>query len=120
MLSWSHEMKSEEVAVSIPKFSIEKGFEAIHSINLPRLSDPEQADFSGATTTKHVALTHLFHHTLVEIDEDGEEEEEAPFFPKTKDLLEPVRFEADHPFFFYILEKIFGLPIAMGRISKPV
>lgn len=119
LMNWCQEMSYEEVDLAIPKFGLQKYLDAIHYIDLPCLSDPEQADFSGAITTKGVALTQICHYTYIEINEEGGEVEEAQFFPKTKDLRDLVSFLVDHPFIFYILDKLSSSIIGLGRYCKP-
>ncbi|XP_053099013.1 leukocyte elastase inhibitor-like isoform X1 [Hemicordylus capensis] len=119
LLDWSYDLKPEEVEVAIPKFSSEKIFDANKYLDLPGLSDPEYADFSGATTTEYVALTHLIHDTFIEINEEGGEEPEAPHGPRDRCRRQPVHVVADHPFLYYVLHNCTQSIVAFGRYSKP-
>nr|XP_056710973.1 serpin B6-like [Euleptes europaea] len=120
LLDWSYDLKSEEVDVAIPKFSMEKTAEADKYLNLSLLNDSGKADFSGATTTHGVALSQLVHDTFFEIDEEGGEA------PATKEAQAsrrqrrgPVSFIADHPFLYYVRHNCTKSILIFGRFCKP-
>ncbi|KAJ7338469.1 hypothetical protein JRQ81_012346 [Phrynocephalus forsythii] len=81
LLDWSCDLQPAEVDVFIPKFSLERSVYAIEYLDLENIQDPEKADFSQATPTEGVALTQMVHDTFIEIDEEGDEEPEAPVAP---------------------------------------
>ncbi|XP_063156277.1 serpin B4-like [Candoia aspera] len=118
LLDWPWILKPEEVAVSIPKFSLEKSLYLDELLDLLNLSDSERANFSGATTTEGVTLTRFLHDTFIEIDEDGGEEAGSCCFHRHSHQ-EPVKFMANHPFIFYLLHKSTESILALGRFAKP-
>uniref|UniRef100_A0A8D0BPB9 Serpin domain-containing protein n=1 Tax=Salvator merianae TaxID=96440 RepID=A0A8D0BPB9_SALMN len=120
LLDWFCDLKPEDIDVSIPKFSLERNLEANHYVNLPELTDHEKADFSGATTTEHVALTQFIHDTSFEIDEEGGEPAEAPRCPRDRrPRRECAKFVANHPFLFFALHHCTQSLLVFGRFSKP-
>lgn len=107
--------------MAIPKFSSEKTIEA-NTYYLPHLTDPDKADLSGATNTRGAVLTHLFHDTFLEIDEEGEEEPDESHSSKGRHLARrsPLQFVANRPFIYYVLHKDTQSLLAFGRFTKPV
>uniref|UniRef100_A0A8D2JL33 Serpin domain-containing protein n=1 Tax=Varanus komodoensis TaxID=61221 RepID=A0A8D2JL33_VARKO len=106
--------------VLIPKFSIEKCLDANAYLDMSALTDPQKANFSRATTTTGVALSQLVHHTVIEIDEEGGEEPEAPTcHHDTYPCQEPKPFVANHPFVYYVLHKATQSLVALGKFIKP-
>ncbi|XP_044280459.1 leukocyte elastase inhibitor-like [Varanus komodoensis] len=120
LLDWSCILKLKEVEVLIPKFSIEKCLDANAYLDMSALTDPQKANFSRATTTTGVALSQLVHHTVIEIDEEGGEEPEAPTcHHDTYPCQEPKPFVANHPFVYYVLHKATQSLVALGKFIKP-
>ncbi|XP_077207287.1 serpin B4-like [Paroedura picta] len=118
LLDWSRYVKPEDVEVAIPKFSMEKTTGIEEYLHLSQISDSEKADFSGAITSRGVALSQLVHDTFFEVDEEGVEEpsEMEDQGPKHQGSM---HFVADHPFLFYVLHKSTKSIIVFGRFSTP-
>ncbi|XP_062986360.1 leukocyte elastase inhibitor-like [Elgaria multicarinata webbii] len=118
LLDWSCILKLEETEVVIPKFSLEKSLEVNAYLDLSTLTDPQNPNFSKATTTEGVALTQLVHDMFIEIDEEGCKK--APPCPRDKhQCRKPLKFIAIHPFIFYVLHKVTQTLIALGKFTKP-
>nr|XP_056710972.1 serpin B3-like [Euleptes europaea] len=120
LLNWACILRPEEVHVAVPKLIIEKRIEA-NTYYLPHLTDPDKADMSGATSTRGAVLTHLFHDTFLEIDEEGGEEPEKPHSTKNRHLArrQPIDFVANHPFVYYVMHKSTQSLLAFGQFTKP-
>lgn len=101
----------------IPKFRVEQSTEVTVNLDLSTVVDPKKADLSSMTTTKDVALTQLTHNVVFEVDEDGGAKE-CPCHNK-KHIWDPMNFVVDHPFLFYVLDKINESIVVIGRYINP-
>ena len=81
-----------------------------------------QADFSGITGTRELAISAVVHKAFVEVEERGTEAAAATGVVayRTAAIAQPpVVFRADHPFFFLIRDTRTGSILFLGRLVKP-
>jgi len=113
-----------EVQLALPKFSFEL------KTNLrDELSDMGMdlafgmdADFSGMTGEKNLFIDEVIHKAFIEVSESGTEAAAATgAIISLKSALrdEPVRFNADHPFLYFIRDHQTGCIIFLGRFVRP-
>lgn len=82
------------------------------------------ANFKGISNgNKTLRLSQLIHQANVEIDEDGSTAAAATFEVVQTLSLEwfsdELLFRADHPFLFFIVDKVNKVPLFVGKITDP-
>jgi serpin B len=113
-----------EVQVSLPKFR------SIFQINLKQeltalgmgSAFTRQANLSGMTGEKNLFVDEVIHKAFIEVNEQGTEAAAATaaiIGLKSSLREEPVRFTADHPFIFFLIDHQTGCIIFTGRLVKP-
>jgi len=118
------QFETTEVQLSLPKFSFEL------KLNLRKeltdmgmdLAFSREADFSGMNGEKNLYIDEVIHKAFIGVSENGTEAAAATAaIISLKSALreEPVRFNADHPFLYYIKDHQTGCIIFLGRLVKP-
>jgi serpin B len=118
------EMGTREVQLALPKFRSE------HQINLRQELTSmgmgtvfsRYADLSGMTGEKNLYVDEVIHKAFIEVNEMGTEAAAATaaiIDLKSGLRDDPVRFNADHPFIFFLLDRQTGCIIFAGRFVKP-
>jgi serpin B len=80
------------------------------------------ADFSGMTEANDLKIDEVIHKAFIEVNESGTEAAAATaVIMVLKSALEeqPIRFIANHPFIYFIVDKTTGGIIFMGRFVDP-
>jgi len=112
------------VNVSIPKFKFETKYfmkQALAEMGMPTAFSSE-ADFSGMTGARDLAISEVIHQAFVEVNEEGTEAAAATAVIMKELAIDPSEtkeFKADHPFIFLIQENETGSILFMGRVSNP-
>jgi serine protease inhibitor len=79
------------------------------------------ADFSGIATGGHLKLSEVRHEAVVDVDEDGTTAAAATsiavFGPTT--IAPHFVFRADRPFLFVIRDRLTGLILFVGQLTRP-
>ncbi len=125
LAKWIAALKDEEdVYVYLPRFKMTVQFrlaKQLQDMGMTDAFDPEDANFSGMTTTEKLCISKVIHKAFVEVTETGTEAAAA-----TAVIMEggiepnPTIFRADHPFLFFIVDKQTGSILFMGRMANPV
>jgi len=116
-------LKSQEVALSIPKFKVE--YEPKPNLNniLIKLgmgkAFTNSADFSGISDIR-LFISRVMQKTYIEVDEKGTEAAAVTVVEMQKTSMPsyPV-FCANRPFLFIIQENMTGTALFMGKIGNP-
>ncbi len=116
-------MKEESVAeIYIPKFT----FDIKYRLNGPLIkmgmidSFTGSADFSGMTGGKDLYISDIFHQAYISVDEEGTEAAAATaVVMRLTAMPNQIVFKADHPFYFFILDKEYGEILFAGRYVEP-
>ena len=116
----------KEVVVSVPKFRLEQEFllgPVLGAMGMKDAFGPE-ADFSGMTGRKDLAISEVIHKAYVDVNEEGTEAAAATaVVVATMAIAEPIApppvFTADHPFVFLIRDEGTGAVLFMGRVVTP-
>jgi serpin B len=129
MSSWIAEMRFEEVALQLPKFKDEHRYSLADilkklGINLAFTND---ADFSGMVEEprKNGYALHIgfvVHKAFIELDEERTEAAAATavgIARMSAVISEPVKFNADHPFIYCLMDDQTGTVLFMGRMVMP-
>lgn len=119
LLNNAHE---REVAVSFPKFKFETTFNAL-SKNVIALgitdAFTDRANFSNMTNDP-LMISEIIQKALIEVDEVGTVAAAATgvvMFGTA--YTPPVIFNADHPFMFFIIDRVSKIILFMGQVTDP-
>lgn len=123
------EMEGHDVDLKLPRFELQGSYEltdALQSLGIRSLFDPESADFSGMTDdAAGLVLSGVIHDARVKVDEDGTEAAAATAMmhalgaPPEEIELDIVPFHVDRPFFFLIRDEQTGSILFFGRVTDP-
>ncbi len=122
---WIGQLDSKNIAITLPKFSVDSRFE----LNAPlkelgmQKAFTDQADFSGIDGMRDLYLSKVVHAALFVLDEFGVTAAAAtaasinvtaapPQYP-------PISFVADHPFLFFLVDLQTKLPLFIGKVVDP-
>jgi serpin B len=129
-LSWTKlqqlqaQMKSTNVALSLPKFKIEARLSlapTLSDMGMPDAFD-QRANFSGMTDKEQWLISAVVHEAVVDVNEKGTEAAAATGITMRPTAMfpgEPVVFRADHPFLYIIIHKPSNSILFLGRLSNP-
>ena len=116
-------MFSTKVDVSIPKFNMTLKVQLKKMLMAMGMNDLfRNADLSGIDGTHDLVVSKVVHKAYIDVNEEGTEAAAATaviirltstFQPKKK------TFKADHPFLFFIREKVTGSILFSGRVVEP-
>ncbi len=118
---------SPEVNIHLPSFEMDYELplkEALESLGMTDMFDPELADFTGIFTGEglqgNVYVNAARHKAYVKVDEQGTTAAAATGIAM-QDLaaVQSVEVVADHPFLFLIRDRLTGAILFMGRIEDP-
>lgn len=116
---WRDHMKTVEISVSIPKFSMETDYDLkkyLSDMGMNDAFDSMNADLSGISGAKGLFVGGAIHKAFVDINEEGTEAAAATGMAV---LQSGFSFRADHPFLFVIQDNNTGQILFMGRIMDP-
>jgi serine protease inhibitor len=122
---WKGLLSERRVDVYLPKFKLETMYlmaGALKEMGMPSAFDASQADFSGMDGTKSLIIQNVIHKAFVEVNEEGTEAAAATaVIVGTTSVAPPTPvFRCDHPFIFFIQQRISGNILFMGRVSDPL
>jgi serpin B len=128
---WATAMSSQDVDVSLPRFTIDPANAVRLKPHLVALGmvdafDDSKADFKAIGVPpeqgKRIYISEVFHKAFVKVDEKGTEAAAATAVaaPTGAGMPRPAEpFNADHPFLFFIVDKPSGMILFMGRVADP-
>lgn len=117
-------MGTREVQLVIPKFRSELQINLRQELTSMGMGTAfsRHADLSGMTGEKNLYVDEVIHKAFIEVNEKGTEAAAATaaiIGLKSSLRDDPVRFNADHPFVFFLLDRQTGCIIFTGRLVKP-
>ncbi len=120
---WLANMKSQEVAVELPKFKITSRFDladVLSTMGMP-LAFRGGADFSGMTMEQKLFISKVIHQAFVDVNEEGTEAAAATavVMMRASAPQKRVSFRADHPFLFLLRDNRTGSILFVGRMTNP-
>jgi len=125
LAGWLTKLSSHRVDVSLPRFKLSDECELSHFLSgmgMPLAFRYGEADFSGITGTRELAISAVVHKAFVEVDEKGTEAAAATgvaIAASAAIAQPPLIFRADHPFFFLIRDVQTGSILFLGRVVRP-
>jgi serpin B len=118
------ELKGKKMSVSIPKFNVVSSLTLNEVFAQMGLISPfsNDADFGRIDGTQELKISQIVQKTYIAVDEKGTEAASATgavmtakaFVPGTPEI-----FLADHPFMYFIVDKLSGAILFMGRVMDP-
>jgi serpin B len=116
--------KPAKVFLSLPKFKLEEKMNLSNKLSAMGMDKAfnRDADFSGMNGEKNLFIDEMIHKAFIEVGESGTEAAAATgAIMSLKSALrdEPVRFNVNHPFLYFIRDHQTGCIIFLGRLVKP-
>lgn len=116
-------MTTKRVNLSLPKFKTEATYDLknqLSKMGMP-LAFTNNADFSGITGDKSLAIDKIIHKAVIEVNEEGTEAAAATAVTmrKTSIFTDEVRCKADHPFIYLIRDNQTNTILFIGRLMNP-
>ena len=97
--------------------------EPLKSLGMTNMfSDRGHADFSGIDGTKNLYVSFVKQKVAVEVNEEGSEAAAATALGVMRvsaTVFRTQMFIVDHPFIFYIRDKLTGMLLFQGRVANP-
>ncbi|VVC06003.1 Serpin (serine protease inhibitor) [uncultured archaeon] len=125
---WKSNLAVKEVSVHIPKFMLHTNYklkENLSEMGMPSAFDGNVADFSGITGNMDLYIDNVYHKAFVDVDEKGTEAAAATAIVFMTIMgenagVQPLEFNADHPFVFLICDNQTGLVLFAGQVVDPL
>lgn len=128
---WSDLLRWTQLEVALPRFTIDPPdplnlADILKARGMRLAFDEAASDFSGIARSldpaQRLAISAVFHKAFVKVDEKGTEAAAATAVVILEAGLPPKReqLKVDHPFLFFIVDKLSGLILFMGRVADPV
>ncbi|KAG6534641.1 hypothetical protein ZIOFF_008544 [Zingiber officinale] len=120
--------KVEVNKFKLPKFKISFGFEAsavLKSLGLlsPFSVDADLSEMVDSPIGHNLYVSSIFHKSFIEVNEEGTEAAAASaaglMLCSMPLRMDPLDFEADHPFMFLIREDMTGVLLFTGHVLNP-
>jgi serpin B len=117
-------LSQTEVAVSMPKFTMDSRFDLADPLKAMGMASAfsTSADFSGIDGRRDLRISDVIHRGFIDVDETGTTAAGATGMIMVGSAMragEPVVFNADHPFLFFIVDARAGTILFMGRVEEP-
>jgi serpin B len=114
-----------QVDLRLPRFRVEAEFllrDTLQALGIA-LAFSADADFSGICDER-LRIDEAIHKAFIDVDEQGTEAAAATGFvfraaAMRRQPAQRVRFTADRPFLFAVIEKTTGLPLFLGQFTSP-
>ncbi len=117
------DLGNQQVNLTMPKFEFESEFslkKALTAMGMP-VAFSADADFSGMTGNRDLAIDDILHKAFVSVDEAGTEAAAATAVIMTLTAVPapPVVVMIDQPFIFLIRDIETGAILFVGRVLNP-
>merc|ERR1712098_1964 len=116
--------RERKIAVELPKFKLEKSITLnnhLQELGMKDMFDSSKADFSRIDGTKQLYVSTVLQKAFIEVNEEGSEAAAATgaVMMMRSMPMPPVEFKADHPFLFFLRDKLTGMLLFQGRVQDP-
>jgi len=116
--------RDTKVRVKMPKFKLSSSADLsdpLKAMGMSNMFDATVADFSGIDGTRTLFVDFVKQEVAIEVNEEGSEAAAATGMGMMMRSmpLPPEQFTVDHPFLFYIRDKLTGMLLFKGRIANP-
>jgi len=116
--------RTVKTKVKLPKFKVSQSSsltDHLKKLGMEDMFSQGGADFSGIDGTRNLFVGFVQQEVFIEVNEEGSEAAAATGMGMMMRSmpLPPEEFTVDHPFIFYIRDKLTGMSLFQGRISDP-
>jgi len=117
------DLQARQVALTMPRFEFESEFslaDTLAAMGMP-VAFSGDADFSGMTGNRELAISDVVHKAFVSVDEAGTEAAAATAVVMRLTAMpgETVQMKVDRPFIFLIRDIETGTVLFVGRVVNP-
>ena len=110
--------------VRLPKFklSFSSRFNGVlEAMGVQTAFDPARGDLKDMLEGDlPLVVEHVFHKAVIEVDEEGTEAAASTAcVVRLLSYTTPVKFVADHPFAFFVVEEVSATIVFMGHVLDP-
>lgn len=123
---WTAGLRSERVAILLPKFAFESQLElgaSLRTLGVERAFDPKRAEFAGVSAEEPLYLDLVVQRVRIAVDEHGTEASAATAVALRAGAKrpdgEPLAFELDRPFAFALRHRASGCVLFTGVVRDP-
>jgi len=116
--------REKKVAVQLPKFKLEQTLplnSVLQDLGMRDMFDDSKADFSGIDGSRQLFVSTVLQKAFIEVNEEGSEAAAATgvVMMMRSMPMPPEEFRADHPFLFFLRDKLTGMLLFQGRVEDP-
>ncbi|KXA97225.1 hypothetical protein AKJ39_03575, partial [candidate division MSBL1 archaeon SCGC-AAA259J03] len=115
-------LEVRSVSLKMPKFEYKAGLnltKTLSEMGMPAAFGPD-ANFSGMTEDRSLAITDVLHKAFVSVDEEGTEAAAATaVIVGETAVIERAEMNVDSPFIFMIRDNDTGTVLFLGRVLDP-
>lgn len=109
----------------LPKFNIRKRLDLSKPLINMGMEEPfsTDANFAGINGMRNLQISKILHEALIEVDENGLVAAAATAVAMTTTNLitdQPIDFNANHPFLFFLVDMKTKTPLFMGKLYQPL
>ncbi|MBU4486972.1 MAG: serpin family protein [Candidatus Delongbacteria bacterium] len=125
IIKYTESLQTKKVDVFFPKFKMSLSYELRELMGKLGMKEAfnKKADFSKMTGKTDLYISAIIHKTFIAVDETGTEAAAATAVVMRMKSAMPnpdfATFRADHPFFYFIKEKVNGTILFAGRVVDP-
>ncbi|XP_069324001.1 serpin B3-like [Eulemur rufifrons] len=127
LIEWtsSQNMSKTDVDLYLPRFKVEKSYDlkdVLMAIGMVDVFSQQDADLSGMTGSRHLAVTKALHKSFVEVTEEGAEAASATGIVvniTSSGYSIHEEFRCNHPFLFFIKQNKTNSILFFARVSSP-
>ncbi len=116
-------MKEESIAeIYLPKFTFDTKYRLNGALIRMGMVDSftGSADFSAMTGGRYLYISDIVHQAYICVDEEGTEAAAATaVVMRLTAMPNQIIFKADHPFYFFIIDREYGEILFAGRYVEP-
>lgn len=116
-------MEKTKVELYMPKFKMAESYDlktTLSSLGMTDAFSRSQADFTGMSKKDDLFLSQVYHKAFVEVNEEGTEASAATgAVVTTRASEQPMVFNVNHPFLFFIRHNKSKTILFFGRFCKP-
>jgi serpin B len=122
--NWTRQLINREVIVDIPRFKVTHGLslkQQLEDLGMKAAFSIEQADFSKMTEAPGVYIGEVIHQAYIDVNEEGTEAAAATAVVMLAKGPAPEipYFNVNHPFLFFIKDKLTDSILFLGRVVDP-
>jgi len=121
---FNSEKRTRKVSLKLPKFKLEQRIPLTNHLRDLGMRDMlvgGVSDLSGIDGSKQLYVSTVIQKAFIEVNEEGSEAAAATgaVLMMRSMPLPPEEFHADHPFLFYLKDKLTGMLLFQGRVADP-